>query len=290
MLYALRTMASADGVLRYRDGRAIPLGEITAACRSDEKDVRDYLTAAIAAGVVGVVGERKRGKTVVYTLFCAPRPNWAAAAAVLANRRAAPGAPLPQWPVKQPADSAAEPVSSGGGAPNLAGDEFGAPQPELVEHGSGARTPNSGQGSSGVRTPLEFGGPHPVGFGGPPPDQPGSTRELHQEMADVAPQPQDVRAQGHPADQPEPAATAPLQAAPDPPPGSRVPRSRTPVVPEGQVPLLLSVPGTGADAPPGPDMGQVITDLTMHGREAALARYGGRLVARAATLAGRTGT
>ncbi|MFE7517657.1 hypothetical protein ACFU8I_41485, partial [Streptomyces sp. NPDC057540] len=89
LLYVLRAMASADGRLRYeRDGAPITIGQIAGACRSDQKDVRLYLKAAQAAGVVTVVKDANgrgatRGKATMYALVLTPWPDWNAAACIV---------------------------------------------------------------------------------------------------------------------------------------------------------------------------------------------------------------
>lgn len=239
LLYSMRTLASASGELRYtRDRQGITITEITEACRSDQKDVRTYLTAAIAAGVVGVVGQRRRGVATVYSLVVNPSPNWAAAAAVVraaqldkAEKRAQRAARSAAEPEPQHDVPAADqqPVSSGHRAPMAS---------------SGGRAPNFERGSSGDSAPAGFGGQCPDGFGGQCPDHPGSTHVLPHEMADVVPQPQDVR--GHedesPAHDDGPAPPPLLHTVPDAPSGRH--RGRPRDVPDGhQAPLLLAVRG-----------------------------------------------
>lgn len=269
MLYALRTLASADGALRYRDGKGIPLGEIAAACRSDEKDVRRYLTAAIAAGIVGTIGKPKRGKATIYALILTPWPNWAAAVAVLANSERPPGAEPAPWSSTGPSYSVLPAGSSRRGDLNPSPEtEFGGPRPELIEHGSGVRDCNSPERSSGDRDPAEFGGPRPVDIGGPRLHHPGTTKS-NQEMGEVVPQPEDVRAYAHPADAPSETAAAPLQTAPDPPPGARAPRPRMQTVPDGQVPLLLSVHDTGTELTERGQITVAVADVQTQGWRAA---------------------
>lgn len=227
LLYALRTLASADGALRYeRDRKGIPITQIAKACRSNEKDTRRYITAAIAAGVVGTIGETGRGRATVYVLLLAPSPNWAAAVAVLSTSRPKPGQEPAPWQEPE-----VQHERSSGHRDPMSGTS-----------GSGHRDPNPTGTTSGHRDPMEFGSPRPVEFGSPRPDHPGSTHVLPHEMAEVVPQPRDARGhedQSTPAglDGPAPPALRPL---PTLPPGSHRGRGRQ--VPAGQSPLLMSVP------------------------------------------------
>lgn len=225
LLYALRTLASANGELRYeRDRKGIPITQIAKACRSNEKDTRRYLTAGLAAGVIATVGETGRGRATVYSLMVNPSPNWPAAVAVLSNSRPKPGQQPAPWQEEQHDRSSdhRDPISETGG--------------------SGHRDPNSTETTSDHRDPMEFGSPRPVEFGSPRPDHPGSTHVLPHEMAEVVPQPRDARAREHPStpaclDGPAPPT---LRCLPDPPAGSHRGRGRQ--VPHGQAPLLMSVP------------------------------------------------
>ncbi|MGW3417032.1 hypothetical protein [Streptomyces phaeochromogenes] len=225
-LYALRTLASADGFLRYaRDGKGIALTDIVRACRSDERDVRTYLSAAIAAGVLATAGARRRGVAAVYVLLLSPRPNWAAAAAVVeSSRRRKKGAEPAPWH-----EANAETDQPGSGHRALKSEEAS----------SGHRAPFSPTPSSGHRAPVEFGAPRPDEFGAPRPHHPGINHELPHEMAGVGPQPEVARGrEGHEmADDPSP----PLRSVDGAHSGARPPRQRS-SVPDGQMPLLMSVP------------------------------------------------
>lgn len=246
LLYALRTLASADGQLRYeRDGKGITITQIAKACCSDERDVRTYLTAAIAAGVVGVVTDdhgrgRTRGRATVYTLLMTPSPNWDAAAGIVwvaqkvkaekraerADKRAA-AEPAPQH--ERTADQ----------TPSRSGDSA----PTSHAASPGHCPPNSPEPSSGDSAPAKFGGQCPGEFGGQCPHHPGITHVLPHEMAGVGPQAEVAREhQGGDSppsglDGPAPPALRPL---PTLPPGSH--RGRDRQVPAGQSPLLMSVP------------------------------------------------
>jgi hypothetical protein len=190
LLYALRAMASADGRLRYeRDGAPITIQQIATACRSDQKDVRVYLNAAVAAGVVTIVGDAKgrgqtRGRATMYALTLCPDPDWNAAASIVwvaqrvkAEQRAARAERKATAEAAASATAPEVPASSGDSAPN-----------SRPSTGSGDSHPNSAPASSGDSAPTEFGGQSPTGFGGQCPDHPGSTHELPHEMAGVGPQ------------------------------------------------------------------------------------------------------
>ncbi len=90
VLQSLGALANEDGVLRFRrSGDGIPLGRIANGARCDVKDARRYLRAAMAAGLVGIVGEARKGFAVVYTLLVPGwEPDWAAAVdSLLGSRR-----------------------------------------------------------------------------------------------------------------------------------------------------------------------------------------------------------
>ncbi|MDX2552585.1 hypothetical protein ACKI1J_42830 [Streptomyces scabiei] len=223
-LYALRQLASADGQLKYaRDGKGITLAEIAAACRSSQKDVRAFLTAAIAAGVVTTVGARRRGVAAVYCLLVSPRPNWAAAAAVVDNHRR--GKTTTREPAEQPTSS----------------DHSGPTSPAPSSDHSG---PNSAAASSDHSGPSEFGPQWSRKFGPQWSHHPGITHELPHEDLSVGPQVRDAR--GHEsherAEESSTAGARPLRAVD----GTRS-GARRPARPSGQMPLLMTVP-----APQGP--------------------------------------
>ncbi|MFB6517465.1 hypothetical protein [Streptomyces sp. NPDC056401] len=167
LLYALGAASGTHGLLQFRDGKVMRIQDIAAGVGSDEKDTRRYLNAAIAAGVVAVEGERRRGKRAVYRIVVSLHPDWTAALASLASSK-----PKPK---KTPAPP----------APWQDEDEFGGPTPELAGRSSGDHPPNLPGASSGDQPPNEFGGPTPDWFGGPTPEQPRGTQVLPQESADV---------------------------------------------------------------------------------------------------------
>ncbi|MFI1677012.1 hypothetical protein [Streptomyces sp. NPDC020607] len=181
VLYALRAMANASGELRFHgDRKAIRIQDIAKAAGADEKDTRRYLDAAEKAGVVAVVGERRRGKSTLYCLIVSPRPDWSAAVAHLdGTKRERPTRHAAPW-----ADEAGE--KFGGRSPELEEPKFGGPPPELT-----AGTENEVRGT----TPRWSSGDHPPnGSGDHPPNNPGNTHVSPQERAEVGFQPQVVGA------------------------------------------------------------------------------------------------
>lgn len=194
VLYALSAAADPAGRVRFRDGKAIRIKDIAAACKADEKDVRRAIEAAIVAGVVGVQGERRRGRAALYVLVLSPRPDWdAAVSSMAATKRKRAERTTPPWRAE-----------NGGRSPELSEGENGGPPPELQaldreeERGTAPRL------SSGDRPPF--------GSGDRPPNNPGRAKELPQEMAEVVDQPQVVGAPDKidfPADQPRADPAAP---------------------------------------------------------------------------------
>lgn len=79
MLYVLRTMASASGELRFKDGKTIRIQDLAKAGGFREQDARRYLEAGYLAGIVMIKGERRRGKSTLYVIPAAAWPNWQAA-------------------------------------------------------------------------------------------------------------------------------------------------------------------------------------------------------------------
>lgn len=179
VLYALGAAADTAGRLRFRDGKAIRIKDVAAAVKADEKDVRRYLTAAIAAGVVGIQGEARRGRATLYVLILSPRPDWTAAVTSLETTKRKPRK-APPW------------VENGGVSPE---PENGGHAPELP-----ADQPDE---ERGTRPPLSSGDTPPFGSGDTPPNNPGIAKELHQEMAGVGEQPQVVGAPESQADLPQ---------------------------------------------------------------------------------------
>ncbi|MBD0707372.1 MULTISPECIES: hypothetical protein [unclassified Streptomyces] len=184
-LYVLRVLASADGHLRYaRDGAAVTITQIATAARSDQRDVRDYLRAAVAAGVVTVV-QAAPGRAVEYALLVCPAPDWERAAGMVwiaqqkkKEARAAKAARA----AARAASAAAEDTPTPGDSP---------PTPQ--EQTSGDSPLGSEEEGSGDSPPRGVGGLSPGGVGGQSPEHPGSTHVLPHEVAEVVPQPQDVR-------------------------------------------------------------------------------------------------
>lgn len=161
LLYALGTAADAAGKLKFRDGKAIRIKDIAAAVKADEKDVRRYIDAAIAAGVLGIEGERRRGRAALYVLILSPWPDWDAATASLdASKRKSRKAP--PW------------MKNGGHAPELPARES--------------------EKERGTRPRMSSGDTPPFGSGDTPPNNPGIAKELPQETAEVGEQPQVVGA------------------------------------------------------------------------------------------------
>ncbi|MFF9146346.1 hypothetical protein ACF1BN_15945 [Streptomyces sp. NPDC014861] len=199
VLYALRVLASADGRLRYeRDGKAITLTQIAKAARSDQKDVRDYLEAAVAAGVVAILDDGhgrggKRGRAVMYSLVLCPAPDWERAAGLVwiaqqkkKEQRAAAAA-------RKAAKEAEAAQASGDSAPTSTGETSGDSPPTSQGATSGDSAPRSAEEGSGDSAPTRVGGQSPEGVGGQCPDHPGSTHVVTHEMAEVVPQPQDAQ-------------------------------------------------------------------------------------------------
>ncbi|MFD3667574.1 hypothetical protein [Streptomyces sp. NPDC058672] len=174
LLYALRAMANAAGELRFADRKPIRIQDIAKAACADEKDARRYLDAAERAGVVVVVGERRRGKSTLYCLVMSPRPDWSAAEAHLKATARKPGKRPPAW---QSQDE-----SSGDRDPN----QFGGPRPELTDGTAEEVQGTAPRWSSGDRDPN--------GSGDRDPNNPGGFHESSQERAEVGFQPQVVGA------------------------------------------------------------------------------------------------
>lgn len=182
LLYALGSAADTAGRLRFRDGKAIRIKDIAAAVKADEKDVRRYLTAAIAAGVVGIQGESRRGRSTLYVLILSPFPDWTAAAASLEATKRKPRK-APPW------------MENGGVSPELSEPENGGHAPELPDP--------QPEEERGTRPPMSSGDTPPFGSGDTPPNNPGRAMELPQDMAGAGEQPQVEAAPEHQADPPQ---------------------------------------------------------------------------------------
>jgi hypothetical protein len=287
VLYALATAANTSGVLRMRDGKPIRVQSVAAASCSDIKEVRAWLKAAVAAGVVTTEEPPGPGRPTVYVLVISPRPDWTAAVTVLeAKRRRRPKKEAAPW-----AEEAAP--------------ELGGPAPHSEELNRGDRPPNSPESNWGDRPPLELGGPAPLELGGPAPQRPRVTQVLPQDSAAVGGHltlgvaPEDL---GEPPEYDE-IDTTPPEADPfgDDPPPSGPPRltlttqqrrdARAAEVKaksagnQGQMPLLLSVRdpehvATIAElrAAAESDPEAVRRAIRTLGRTEALRLYGHRLV------------
>ncbi|NUS80745.1 MAG: hypothetical protein HOV70_31685 [Streptomyces sp.] len=194
LLYALRSMASASGELRFADRKPMTIKAIARAAGCDERDARDRLDASIKAGVVLVVGERRRGHSALYVILPTPFPDWAAAVAHLETVKEEREAARQ----RREADRKAAPWTeeNGGRSPELEDGENGGPPPVLEgperksEQGTAPRT------SSGDR-PLN-------GSGDRPPYIPGVTQEVSQDGAEVSFKPQLVGRSGDQEDAPTP--------------------------------------------------------------------------------------
>ncbi|MFI1472075.1 hypothetical protein [Streptomyces wuyuanensis] len=180
VLYALAAASDPAGRVRFRDGKAIRIKDIAAACKADEKDVRRYLQAAIVAGVVAVQGEQRRGRASLYVLVLSPSPDWDAAVSSLdsTKRNRAERTP-PPWRSEQT-------EKNGGRPPELSEHENGGPPPELPAPGDEKERGTAPRTSSGDRPPF--------GSGDRPPNNPGKAKELPQDMAEVVFKPQVVGA------------------------------------------------------------------------------------------------
>ncbi|WP_425244823.1 hypothetical protein, partial [Streptomyces sp. NEAU-NA10] len=148
LLYTLRAMANASGELRFQGGRAFRIQDIAAAATVREKDARRFLEASVRAGVVAVIGQRRRGTPTLYALLVNPYPDWAAAEAHLKATDRPSGKDTAPW---------RDGESSGHRGPN----ENGPPRPQLdnedaEEVRATAAPPSSGRGGptgSGTRGP-----------------------------------------------------------------------------------------------------------------------------------------
>ncbi|WP_406501540.1 hypothetical protein OHA04_27375 [Streptomyces sp. NBC_01590] len=208
MLYALRAMAAASGELRFSDGKAIRIQDMAKAAGCREQDARRYLDAGILAGVVGIDGDRRRGKATRYALLRTNWPNWQAAADhIKATAR-------PRKEVSE--ESPAEQGSSHSG-PNLDGENIGPQRPELSEGGeNGVRSTEARMGS--VHSGL-------IGSGHSGPNNPGVTQGVTQEMVDVVTQPQVVAGEASSKDEISPVEERPWGQCSNPECGVRLLRA-----------------------------------------------------------------
>ena len=195
LLYALRSMASASGELRFADRKPMTIKAIARAAGCDEKDARDRLEAAIKAGVVKALGERRRGRSALYVILPTPFPDWAAAVAHLdavkeereaARQRRPSGRKAAPWTE----DEAEE---NGGRSPELDETENGGPPPELTD--------GTAEEERGTAPRTRTGDRPPNGSGDRPPNTPGGYPWGSHDGAEVGFQPQVV---GPPAEQADP--------------------------------------------------------------------------------------
>ncbi|WP_069773057.1 hypothetical protein [Streptomyces sp. LUP30] len=182
LLCQLRNLANASGEIAFAsDRKPIRIQDIAKAACADEKDARRYMEAAIRAGVVRVLGERKRGKATRYAIIPHPFPDWLAAEDYLKStaRKRAPG-----W--DQPAES------SGDSAPNQNGGQ----RPEL--------TGGTAEEVRGTAPRWSSGDSAPNGSGDSAPNNPGGFPGFPQELAEVGFQPQVVGGSEEQIDSQEP--------------------------------------------------------------------------------------
>ncbi|PWI08349.1 hypothetical protein DIZ27_23205 [Streptomyces sp. NWU339] len=179
LLCQLRNYASASGEVAFSsDRKPIRISDIAAASCCSVKDCRRYLEAAIRAGVVRVLGERKKGAPVRYVIVVHPFPDWQAAEDYLKSTARKPGKRAPEW--------SDDDGSKGHRDPN----QKGSPRP-LVTDGT-----DSGEGVTA--TPPTKGHRDPTGWGHRDPNNPGVTHVSTHDGAEVGFQPQVV---GAPEDQ-----------------------------------------------------------------------------------------
>ncbi|MFF1282188.1 hypothetical protein [Streptomyces sp. NPDC058299] len=173
LLYALRAMANAAGELRFADRKPIRIQDIAKAACADEKDARRYLEAAMRAGVVGVLGTRRRGVPTLYVLLLTAVPDWTAAEEYLRGTARKPGRRPAAWQGEG---------SSGDRDPN----QFGGPRPEL--------TGSTAEEVRGTAPRMSSGDRAPNGSGDRAPNNPGGFPRGSQDEAEVGFQPQVVGA------------------------------------------------------------------------------------------------
>lgn len=167
LLYALRAVARKDGALAHRDGQPVRIQDIAQIAGCREKDARRYLDAGVLAGVVVIVGDRRRGRATLYAIVDCPSPRWQDAAAHL-KATARPRPP--------------EAAGSGHSGPNSGGEEVRATAARTGEDEVRATAARMGSGHSG---------PNRSGHSGP---NNTGVHEQPRDMADVVPQPLDAGA------------------------------------------------------------------------------------------------
>ncbi|MEV0691810.1 hypothetical protein [Streptomyces sp. NPDC050388] len=155
LLCQLRNFANASGEVAFSgDRKPIRITDIAKAACADEKDTRRYMEAAIRAGVVQVVGERKRGKPTRYVIVVHPFPDWQAAEDYLqstARKRA------PAWETKAGSSGDSAPNRNGGQSPELPGGTDSEVRGTAPRMSSGDSAPN-GSGDSAPNNPGGFPG------------------------------------------------------------------------------------------------------------------------------------
>lgn len=199
LLCQLRNFATASGEVAFNsDRKPIRITDIAIAACCREKDARRYLEAAIRAGVVRVIGERKRGKATRYAIVPNPFPDWQAAEDYLKSTARDNSKRPPKWS-EDPNDTD---QSSGHSGPN----QYGPLRPDVTD----------GTQNEVRATPARMGSGHsgPTGSGHSGPNNPGGFPWGSQDGAEVGFQPQVVGGSG---DQDEPHEPPPdNQAPPDP--------------------------------------------------------------------------
>lgn len=183
LLCQLRNFANASGEVAFSgDRKPIRITDIAAAACCREKDARRYLEAAIRAGVVQVVGERKRGTPTRYVIVVHPFPDWQAAEDYLKST----ARDNSKRPAKWTQDPETPDESSGHSGPN----QNGPLRPELTD--------GTDQGVRATPARRSSGHSGPTGSGHSGPNNPGVTHVSTHDGAEVGFQPQVV---GAPEDQ-----------------------------------------------------------------------------------------
>lgn len=161
LLCQLRNFASASGEVAFNgDRKPIRITDIAAASCCREKDARRYLEAAMRAGVVQTLGERKRGKATRYVIVVHPFPDWQAAEDYLKSTARDNSKRPPKW--SEETDGPDE--SSGHSGPN----QNGPLRPELTD----------GTENEVRATPARWSSGHsgPTGSGHSGPNNPGGSQ------------------------------------------------------------------------------------------------------------------
>ncbi|MEU7381524.1 hypothetical protein AB0A91_16280 [Streptomyces sp. NPDC042207] len=153
LLCQLRNLANASGEIAFSsDRKPIRIQDIAKAACCDEKEARRYLEAAIRAGVVQVLGERKRGKAARYVIVVHPFPDWQAAEDYLkstARKRS------PMWDREGGSSGDSAPNQNRGQRPELTGGTAEEVRGTAPRMGSGDSAPN-GSGDSAPNNPGGF--------------------------------------------------------------------------------------------------------------------------------------